>query len=612
MIDVSLSMGYQADRRPAFDAAKAAATQLVKGIGRQDSVTVLTTSAPEAPLVRDAHLDDPSKVVSSIAALQASDARGDWPATLAAVDRHLKSAAFPTREVVLVTDLRREGWGGDVTALANRWAAESVEVKVVDVGSRETANVTLVGLEQQDAVALPGAAVNLMATVRNDGTAPFTAAQAQLTVGGASRPIVLPDVAPGATARVPLSVTLADAGRHPLLLKLPGDPLPADDARWLNVSMRPNLAVTLVDGEPGGRAFEGETDFLALAFTVGSVPWRVTRQTDAEWLAAPPGRPDVLVLANVASLPPERVAVLKERVREGAGLMIFAGEQLDPQLYNDRLYENGAGLLPARLEKASDEPVTGLVVESLDASPLSALGKIAPAALGRVVAKRFMLCEVGPRDEGVRVLARWNDPEGRPAVVEKVFGRGRVLLWTVTADRQWSDWPVESTYVLAARSAAMAVARPDGRDATVTAGDPIRYRPEPPGDVAAPRVTPPGTPATTEVMGVERAAQGAVLLTHPRTPHAGIYGIKWKDAEDRERSDTVCANPHPAESDLRPIAEAELAELMGNLEVPIVHYREGETALAGQGREVWRTVVMTLLCLAVAETVLAVWVGRER
>ena len=46
------------------------------------------------------------------------------------------------------------------------------------------------------------------------------------------------------------------------------------------------------------------------------------------------------------------------------------------------------GLLPARLDKPIDGPVTGLIVEPLEHSPLSALAKIAPAALARIQARR--------------------------------------------------------------------------------------------------------------------------------------------------------------------------------------------------------------------------------
>src|SRR5688500_503354 len=301
VIDDSLSMGYQAaDRRAALDSAKDAARELVKGIKAQDSLTLITTSAPDAPLVKDALLDDPSKATGPIAALAPSDARGDWAATLNAVDRHLSTTAFPTREVVLITDLRREGRGAEVTEVANRWAARppaSVNVKVIDAGSRSTTTLALAGFDQQAPVALPGPPINLMATVRDDEPTPLSAAQALLTIGGETRPVILPDLAPGSTTRVPLTVTLQEPGQHPLLLKLPGDALTADDGRWLNLTVRPNLQVTLVDGEPGARAFEGETDSLALSFTVGNVPWRVTRQTDSEWLSARTGEADVIILA---------------------------------------------------------------------------------------------------------------------------------------------------------------------------------------------------------------------------------------------------------------------------------------------------------------------------
>jgi hypothetical protein len=612
VIDDSLSMGYQADRRSAFEAAKEAATQLVKSVGPQDSLTVLTTSAPDVPLLRDAHLDDSSKATAAIAALQQTDARADWPAMFKVIDKHLASAPFPAKDVVLVTDLRREGWGNEVSETANRWASQSVEVKLVDVGTRQTANVSLVGLDQQDPVALPGQTVNLMATIRNDQATAVPSAQALITIGGESRPVILPDLAPGSTTRVPLTVRRDEPGQQPLQLKLPSDVLPADDARWLNLNVRPNLQVTLVDGEPGARPFEGETDFLALSFAVGSVPWRVTKQSDSEWVGTRVGETDVIVLANVASLSPERVKELEELVRSGVGLMIFAGEQVDPQLYNDRLYKDGNGVLPARLEKITDEPVTGLVVESLDDSPLAPLSKIDAGALGRIVAKKFMIAEPPPatKSDQVRVLAKWNDSENHPAVIEKKFGKGRVLLWTVTADRAWSDWPVDPTYVLGVRSAAIAVARPDGQENMVSAGDPIRHRVGAGETIADARVLTPGA-TEPQVAAVEKTEAGTFLV-HARTAQSGAYTLKWKDNTGAERSHVITVNPNKAESDLRPITDSELADLMGSLSVAVIHYTGGETSLTGQGREIWKTLAMVLLTLAAVETVLAVYVGRER
>jgi hypothetical protein len=615
VVDDSLSMGYRADRATAFAQARDVASELIKSAGPQDALTVLLTSAPDAPLVREAHLDEPAKLLGLVAALEVSDTRSDWAATLKAVDALLSGATFPTREVVLVTDLRRSGWGDGVREVADRWAAAGVSLRVVDVGSRRTENVSLASLEQEDPVALPFSPLGATAHVRSAAAAPLVGAQATLEFAGNVRPVALPDVAPGQGVELPLSVTPQKPGHFPLRLSLPPDALPADDTRWLDVPVRPNVGVTLVDGEPGARPFESETDFLTVAFTAGAFPWDVKRQTDADWLAARPVSADVLVLANVATLPPAHVAALEKLVAAGMGLMVFVGDQVDPEVYNDRLFRDGAGLLPARLGGVVEDPVTGLVVEQADDSPLAALAKVSPAALARIVVKKYVAADVPKAttraSDPVRVLARWNDPQGRPAVVEKRFGRGRVLLWTVTADRQWSDWPIDPVYVLAVRSAATAVARSDANAAGATAGQPIRVQLDEGQAATDAKVTTPLS-KDPQPLSVEKKDDEPPVLTYSRTTRAGVYTLSWKDAAGAEQTRPVVVNGDKAESDLAPIPDAELRALAGNLDVPIVHYAPGQTLLTREGKEVWRTLAQIVLAMAAVESVFAVWVGRER
>jgi hypothetical protein len=612
VIDDSLSTGYRAETRTAFDTARDVASQLAKAAGSQDSLTVFVTSAPADPLVREAHLDDPAKLLGMLAALQPSDTRSDWAATLKSADDLLSAATFPTREVVVVTDLRRAGWGEGVSALASQWDKAGVSLRVVDVGSRQTDNASLAALEQEDPLALPSQPLAVKAQVRNRLAAPLAGAQATLDFAGNSRPLSVPDVAPGQSLDLPLSVTPQRPGHFPLRLALPPDALPADDARWLGVAVRANVGVTLVDGEPGARPFEGETDFLTVAFTAGTLPWEVSRVTDTDWLAVRPAPADVLVLANVAAVPPAHVAALERLVSAGMGLIVFVGDQVDPQLYNDRLFRDGAGLLPARLDGVVEQTVTGLVMEPVGASPLAALTKVSPAALGRIVAKKHLAVEVGKASEQVRVLARWNDAQGQPAVLEKKFGKGRVLLWTVTADRQWSDWPIDPTYVLAVRSAATAVARPDAGAGDLSAGQPIRIELPIGAQVSDAKVTPPGSSEPQAVRVDQGTDTSPTVLTFARTPRAGVYQLAWKDAAGAEQSRPVCVNPDKAESELEPIADGQLAELLSPLRVPIVHYAAGQTLLTREGKEVWRTLVMAVLVMGVVESMFAVWVGRER
>jgi hypothetical protein len=71
-------------------------------------------------------------------------------------------------------------------------------------------------------------------------------------------------------------------------------------------------------------------------------------------------------------------------------------------------------------------------------------------------------------------------------------------------------------------------------------------------------------------------------------------------------------NGDKAESDLTPLGDSELVGFLGNLRATVVHYAAGGDALAQQGKEVWRTFALWLLALLGIETLLAVWVGRER
>src|SRR3954464_1298002 len=180
VIDDSLSTGYRDAGRSAFENAKDVAAHLLKSIGPQDAVTALVTSSASDPIVKEAHLDDASKVVAAVSGLSATDAATDWAAVLKGVDQAVATATFPTKEVVIVTDLRKSGWSSGVTEITQRWAGQSVTMKIIDVGTRQTANVALTSVELEDPIALVGGPINLRAQVRNDTPAAVTGAQALL------------------------------------------------------------------------------------------------------------------------------------------------------------------------------------------------------------------------------------------------------------------------------------------------------------------------------------------------------------------------------------------------------------------------------------------------
>ena len=233
------------------------------------------------------------------------------------------------------------------------------------------------------------------------------------------------------------------------------------------------------------------------------------------------------------------------------------------------------------------------------------MSRLAAPALAKIETRRFMGVEIPAKSEGgLRVLARWNDSESHPAIIEKKFGHGMVLLITTTADREWTDWPIDPTYVLAIRSAALAVARADNNQDNFTAGQMLEFRDD--QSKTNPRLVRPDDPTPVPIVAAGTA------LRDPGSTHAGIYGFTWIDPVGKEQQHRLAVSFDKTASNLEPISETQLAQLLGTLHPQIVHYSPGLIAAAGPGRELWRMLATTLLTLLVVETLLAFWVGRER
>jgi len=384
----------------------------------------------------------------------------------------------------------------------------------------------------------------------------------------------------------------------------------ADNQRWTAVDVRRRLRAVLIDGQPSSEPLASEADFLALALSVGgedSAAFQIDILTDADISALAHDQPDLVVLANVASFTPAQAQRLRALVESGMGLSIFVGDQVDPDNYNQVLMREGVELLPAQLESIVDQPASGLALESNSPSALDALRQLKPSALEQIKTNKYYQVRLpGDSTPSVRVLARWNDAEGSPAVIEKVIGRGRVLLWTTTANKGWTDWPTQMTYVLAMREAGQAIVRP-GSIRDLTAGEAI-HRPLPAdAQVRTPTIELPDSDAP-----VALTVDSSAGLSYSDTRRAGLYRMNWQAEPGGPGSDLFAVNPDARESDLTTISHDELKSLWGDLKPEIFSAGATDSGLATRGQEIWRPLAMCLLGLMAFEACFATWVGRQR
>jgi hypothetical protein len=143
------------------------------------------------------------------------------------------------------------------------------------------------------------------------------------------------------------------------------------------------------------------------------------------------------------------------------------------------------------------------------------------------------------------------------------------------------------------------------------AGQPSQFALDEGQAASQPTVTLPGHD-TPDIATVEKSPQGESVIRAMSTAHAGAYTLNWKDATGMPRQHLFCVSPDPSESDLTPITESELLGILDKLHPSIIHYHQGQSVLGLSGQELWRFFAWTVFALLLAETGMAVWVGRER
>ncbi len=628
LLDDSLSMGYAVQGKPALARAQSVLADLLGTFGKKDRLTLVLASRPSHPLLREVEIEDAGKVIEVVQKVAACEASDAWQAILPALDTLIQGGSYPLHEVSLITDLRATSWDLPLAEIGDRWSSQQVRLRVIDVGPADTSNVALVNLRQIDRLALVDTPTRLEAEIHNASAGELGELDANLFVDGQATLVRVPGIAANQSLRVPLVVTFTEPGPHHLEFRLPDDALAGDNRRHVLVQVQQTVDMVLVDGEPATEPLGGATDFLALALTLAGTttePFRVEVLSDTEWASSSRGQPDLIVLANVPQLNVDQAATLERWVTDGTGLVVFVGDQIDPDNYNQLLYQDGAGLLGASLLGITDGEFTGLLVEDREDSPLEAVGQLSPAALNRIKVRQIYEVKLPPEEvEGVHVLARWNNASSAPAVVQKALGRGQTLLWTVAADRSWSDWPTDASYVLAMRESARAIARSTASLRQFTCGQVLMADLPERRDITLPTITAPGdeeqqplvivedagSPATSDKQGV---AEPVRKLKYNETWRSGLYTMQWRDSLSGNTKQEFAVNPERRESELVKLDADEFPARWGSLEPEVVSLDTAATAgLSLQGVEIWRTLATCLLGLLVFEACFARWCGRQR
>jgi len=570
VIDDSFATGYLVDGQPWLKRATDEARRILRQLGPEAEVAIVRASeAADHPseLTRD-HL----RLRDQLLALEPTARPADTARALARAAQLLSASSHSRRTVFLLSLLAKSGLRpGDPP-----WGKDGPALEVLELRPSTMANLAVASLRVD---AQPGAgsrAVAFDAEIANHGD---VAVKVELALSIAERVVARGTIDLAARDRrtkrflaaLPPGTRATDAS---VAITGPADALAIDDRRWVRASLRDRVRVLLVDGDPRTVRHDDELFYVEAALRPGDREDSGTqvRTITAEELAgieprmrgkagAPGpanidlGEFDVVVLANVAALPPERVAVLAGWVRGGGGILIAPGDRFDAGAYDRTMLP----LLPQSLRdpidttwgatpQDRDSRALRLVKWEADHPIFAPFSKTAPELAD---AKFYQIALLGPTTDTTdrKVLARFTN--GAAALVEASIGSGRSLLFTSTLDRDWNDLPIHPGFLPFMQGAIRHLARKHvaGASPDHVVGSSVAI---PTPDLKKLEVR--GPDGIGAIYEGDRIV-GRTSVRYSRTASPGVYRVIGTDAtgSTRERDELAfVVNLDPRGSDLAP------------------------------------------------------------
>ena len=455
VLDNSASMGVEENGRSMFDRAKQAARELLDGLRPGDTAAVVLAGrrsrGPEVLFAEPTpELGDVRQAVDQATL---SSLGTDLSTAIAAARKVVAQAAAESKEVYVLSDLQESGWSvGDESSETGG----DDQLFFAHLRPEQTADLAITAVQYSAARPMVGVPFAFRPHIRNSGSEP-RATDVKLWVDGelvAQRKL---DALAGGRWTVPrLYHSFDKGGWHDGYLEIDDPSLPADNRRYFAFEVVDAVKVLAINGAPSEVARFDELFFLktALRAAGGSkspIELDVVAPDSVATIDAAKYR--VVVLANVESLSAAAIEKLEAFVDRGGSLLVFLGDRTNQPFFNSALAgvtRLHGGLSPGKLigvegDASTNEPAGKLAahVGQLDAEH-PALAAFDDPRLGNLSNVGFQaLWTVEPQNAAVLMRA----DTGSPLLLEKPFGKGRVMLFASTCDRDWTNFPLRPAYL---------------------------------------------------------------------------------------------------------------------------------------------------------------------
>jgi hypothetical protein len=624
LLDNSYSMESAGAGRSSFVQARETTGKLIEDLGRGSDASVVLMAGGVTPLI-ETPVFDLDRLQKELAKQDAGYGAATVPEAVETAANNISKMAHSDRQIVILSDFQRVSFaekdGPARTRVAELLQKMPLPPRLVfmPMGTEVRDNVAVESLDFSRLVFGVGQPMQVRANLRNFGERDYPEMRVYFRVDGKERSAAQITLAANESRQVMFSHSFETAGSHVLEVFTDADSLKADNSLQAAVPVWDRVPVLLVNGDPHPEPLKGETDFLEIALQ----PFGKARNADLTDLIATRvifpnelnadllSKNRVLVLANVRQLSDPQLRAVKEFVNNGGGLLVFPGNKINPDWYNN-VFAGNEGLLPLGLSSLAgslDEkakPVK-VVAQHYNHPALEMFNDPRNGTLADAEVRLWYRTQArGGASASISVLAQFES--GDPFLVERKYGEGRVILCTTPCDGDWSSLPVRSSYLPLVQRLTTYLASNVFPPRNVEVGKPLAAFLSPLEAGRKARFTDPAG-VSSDVQIVLKGTRSYVEFT--RTQRPGLYLLATPGGEVIH----FVVSTSRQESDLRRLTESERDTVAKQLGAILVkspkEFREAEQNRRF-GREIWRPLLWALLALAFGELLLQQWFTRLR
>jgi hypothetical protein len=527
----------------------------------------------------------------------------------------LKDAPNAAREVVIVSDFQEADWkaiadGAALPALESLSKQEpKPQITFYRIGSDLAENLSIASADLSALVAAETQPIGLRVRIKNHGKRPWQDIPVHLEADGARLRTARVSVAPEGEAVLSFTHAFDKVGDHSLSVRLEGDSFADDNAFHSIVQVRNQLNVLLIDGKPGAAPLEGATDFLELALTPHTAAANTlkdlirTKKVDLRKLRDDDFKQtEVIILANVEKLQGRAQSDLDKFVKEGGGLLIFAGPDCDIDWYNRELYRKGEGLLPAAIKGQARAELTAaparVLMQRLTHPSVLYFNEARGGRLQDAEFRHWFEFAVTNSETTQRIL---NLDRNVPLLLEKKHGQGRVIAAATTANAEWTNLPLQPFFVPLMQRLTTYLATEGSAPAWQLVGSTIRLNLEK-ADLGAEFTLRDPTGQTQTLKSQQEGDK--VFVQSPPIAQPGIFQLQRVGTD---KTTFHAFNTDNTESDLKPLPADQIKKIADRHEASFADSLPGYQALdrtRRHGSELWQPLLIALLALLFFEVLL--------